>query len=39
MLNMEMPARKKRGSPQRRFIVVVKKEMKSADVTEEDAGG
>lgn len=39
VLNMEMPVRKKRRSPQRRFIVVVKKEMKSAGVTEEDAGG
>lgn len=38
MLNMEVPSKRKRGRPQRKFRDVVKEDMRRVDVTEEDAG-
>ena len=34
---MELPGRRKRGRPKRRFMDVVKEDMLVVDVTEEDA--
>ena len=37
MLRMELPGKRKRGWPKRRFIDVVKEDMAEVEVTEEDA--
>ena len=36
MLRMELPGKRKRGRPKRRFIDVVKEAMAEVEVTEED---
>ena len=36
MLRMELPGKRKRGRPQRRFMDVVKEDMAEVEVTEED---
>ena len=36
MLRMELPGKRKRGRPKRRFIDVVKEDMAEVDVTVED---
>ena len=36
MLRMELPGKKKRGRPKKRFMDVVKENMAEVDVTEED---
>ena len=36
MLRMELPGKRKRGRPKRRFVDVVKEDMAEVDVTEED---
>ena len=36
MLRMELPGKRKRGRPKRRFMDVVKKDMAEVEVTEED---
>ena len=36
MLRMELPGKRKRGSPKRRFMDVVKEDMAEVEVTEED---
>ena len=36
MLRMELPAKKKRGRPKRRFMDVVKEDMAEVEMTEED---
>ena len=36
MLRMELPAKRKRGRPKRRFMDVVKEDMAEVEVTEED---
>ena len=36
MLRMELPGKRKRGRPKRRFIDVVKEDMVEVEVTEED---
>ena len=36
MLGMELPGKKKRGRPKRRFMDVVKEDMAEVEVTEED---
>ena len=38
MLRMELPGKRKRGRPQRRFMDVVKEDMAEVEVTEEDTG-
>ena len=37
MLTMELPGKRKRGRPKRRFMDAVKDDMTAVDVTEEDA--
>ena len=37
MLEMELPGKRKRGRPKRRFVDVVREDMQVAGVTEEDA--
>lgn len=37
MLRTELPNRRKRGTPKRRFMDVGKEDMQEVDVTEEDA--
>ena len=37
MLRMELPGKRKRGRPKRRFMNVVKEDMAEVEVTEEDA--
>ena len=37
MLMIELPGRRQRGRPKRRFMVVMREDMQIADVTEEDA--
>ena len=37
MLRMELPGKRKRGRPKRRFMDVVKEDMAEVEVTEEDA--
>ena len=37
MLRMELPGKRKRGRPKRRFMNVVKEDMADVEVTEEDA--
>ena len=37
MLTMELPGKRKRGRPKRRFMDAVREDMTSVDVTEEDA--
>ena len=37
MLKMELPGRRQKGRPKRRFMDVVREEAQIADVTEEDA--
>ena len=37
MLRMELPGKRKRGRPRRRFMDVVKEDMAEVEVTEEDA--
>ena len=39
MLRMELPGRRKRGRPKRRYMDVVKEDMRMADVTEDAVGG
>ena len=36
MLRMELPGKRKRGRPKRRFMDVVKEDMAEVEVTEED---
>ena len=36
MLRMELPGKRKRGRPKRRFMYVVKEDMADVEVTEED---
>ena len=36
MLRMELPGKRKRGRPKRRFMDVVKEDMAEIEVTEED---
>ena len=36
MLRMELPGKRKRGRPKRRFMDVVKQDMAEVEVTEED---
>ena len=36
MLRMELPGKRKRGRPKRRFMDVVKEDMAVVEVTEED---
>ena len=36
MLRMELPGKRKRGTPQRRFMDDVREEMAEVEVTEED---
>ena len=36
MLRMELPGKRKRGRPKRRFMDVVKEDMTEVEVTEED---
>lgn len=36
MVNMELPDKRKRGRPQRKFMNVVKKDMEKVGVTEKD---
>ena len=36
MLRMELPGKRKRGRPKRRFMDVVKEDMADVEVTEED---
>ena len=36
MLRMELPGKRKRGRPKRRFMYVVKEDMAAVEVTEED---
>ena len=36
MLRMELPGKRKRGRPTRRFMDVVKEDMSEVDLTEED---
>ena len=36
MLRMELPGKKKRGRPKRRFMDVVKEDMAEVELTEED---
>ena len=36
MLRMELPGKKKRGRPKRRFMDVVKEDMAEVEVTEKD---
>ena len=36
MLRVELPGKRKRGRPKRRFIDVVKEDMAEVEVTEED---
>ena len=36
MLRMELPGKRKRGKPKRRFMDVVKEDMAEVEVTEED---
>ena len=38
MLRMELPGKRKRGRPKRRFMDVVKEDMAEVEVTEEDTG-
>ena len=37
MLRMELPGKRKRGSPKRRFMDAVREDMTVVEVTEEDA--
>ena len=37
MLRMELPGKRKRGSPKRRFMDAVREDMAVVEVTEEDA--
>ena len=39
MLRMELPGKRKRGRPKRRFMDVVKEDMAEVEVTEEDTTG
>ena len=39
MLRMELPGKRKRGRPKRRFMDVVKEDMAEVEVTEEDTEG
>ena len=39
MLRMELPGKRKRGSPKRRFMDVVIEDMAEVEVTEEDTEG
>ena len=36
MMRMELPGKRKRGRPKRRFMDVVKEDMAEVEVTEED---
>ena len=38
MLRMELPGKRKRGRPKRRFMDIVKEDMAEIEVTEEDTG-
>lgn len=38
MMEMELPGRRKKGRPKRRFLDAVKEDKRLAGVTEEDAG-
>ena len=39
MMRMELPGKRKRGKPKRRFMDVVKEDMAEVEVTEEDTEG